>query len=876
MDHTFEHTDFKISKDFFVKLFLLLSSLLTVFNVFGQVEKEPVQVQHGDDLNIPGRSGILGKVVEYGTGKPVPAASVQLFAVTSPGEKDSIVSVGISKPNGDFSFENIPDYDSLYIVVTSVNYLTESRYIEWKHDRARSGRALDIGNIILSHQEQQLEGVVITAQRPKMQLGIDKKVFDATQDLSAKGGTAVDIMKNIPSLSVDVDGTVTFRDGNPTIYVDGRPTMLTLEQIPADNIDRVELISNPSAKYDASSGGGILNIILKKDKRNGFNGMVNLSGGFPGIFRSTGNLNLRQNKLNFFVSGGYSRSGGEAKGSSFRISRDPNALQNYFTQELTNRRGREFRFIRGGMDFYMDNRNTISFQQGYVKGNFTNDQTQDQRYLDGDKTPIRLGGRTSVSGSEFTRNNSQINYTHNFPQDGHQLDASLTVNYGGAKTSENIENKFFHPDHSPDGDPQLVQNDGNNNSTQWTAQIDYANPISENIKIETGVRSFVNDYTSLFNSYNVSNGDKIKLPLSNHYEYLEQVHAVYFTYTNQTGFIGYQLGLRGEYSNFDGTLVDSAKAFGYTYPSSLKNIWNSLFPSIFLSKKLSENDELQLNYSRRVRRPNFWQLNPFIDINDPQNIQQGNPALKPQFRNSLEFNYSKTFGENNNNLLFTLYYRNIQDNITRFSDTLSSAQYAALQNSGVEPDAILNTFINGKSANNLGMEIVLRQRLAPGLDITPSLSMFHRKVNADVKGMDLSNNGTVWRAKLQSTYKIPSAGSSSLFRNLSVQLDGSYRSPMVIPQGKTLEMYSVDISFRKEFLRERKGALVFSINDIFDSRKRGTIYDTPSFYQESYNRWRTRSFRLTFSYRFGNADFQLFNKKGGSNGNNSSGSDMDD
>lgn len=849
-----------------MRLFTVVFLLVFGLKGFSQVDREPIATDDIPERITADDRRLRGKVMELGTNRPVEAASVQLYAVISDPVSghptDSLISFVLSKPNGDFSFTEVPLYDSLMLMVSSVGYGSEIRYIRWR-ERAAAGRGgLDVGNIVLPRDAQQLEGVVITAARPQMQLGIDKKVFDVTQDLSSKGGTAVDVMKTIPSLSVDVDGTVSFRNSSPTVYVDGRPTTLTLEQIPSDNIDRVELVSNPSAKYDASSGGGIINIILKKDKRRGFNGLVSLSGGVPGIFQSNVNLNLRQNKMNFFLSGGYNTSGGVAKGSSYRATKDAGIVQNYFDQQYTNDRNREFLFLRGGFDYFIDNRNTLSLSQGYTRGDFSTFQDQDQQYYDAGKTLTRYGKRYSTDGFTFKRNNSQLNFTHKFPGTDHQLDASLTVNYGGVEAQSDITNRFYNPDGSLIGEPQVVNNDGNNNHTQWTAQVDYANPLSDDKKIEAGLRSYINDYTSVFNSYNVSNGGKVKLPLSNHYAYKEQVHAAYFTFTNKIDRFGYQLGLRGELSQFDGTLIDSAESFGYKYPSSLKNIWDALFPSIFLSQKLTDNDELQLNYSRRIRRPSFWQLNPFIDINDPQNIQQGNPALRPEFRNSFEFNYSKTYGRNNN-FLISAFYHNTESDITRYSDTITAEQYDKLQNSAVDPNAILNTYINANSTNNIGLEIILKQRLAKGWDVTPSFSASYRKVNADVKGMDLSNEGAVWRTKIQTTYKFSPENEKSVFNNFSIQLDGQYRSPRVIPQGKRLEDYSIDFAIKKDLFNEKKGSIVFAINDVFDSRRHGVIYDTPAFYQESYSRWRTRSFKLTFSYRFGDAKFQLFNRGGG-------------
>lgn len=842
--------------------------LLICFSSNAQIEKEPIPAPEISAIQFPLENTIVGKVIEFGSGKPVEAASVQLFAHTTNEygqSSDSLIDIVLTRPNGDFDFTRVPAYDSLKVVVSSIGHTTATYHVPYSASEKSSPIRYDIGNIILPRETQRLEGIVITAITPKMKLGIDKKVFDVGQNLTAKGGTAVDVMKTIPSLNVDLDGNVEFRNGSPTIYVDGRPTILTLDQIPSDNIEQIELISNPSAKYDASSGGGIINIILKKDKRRGFNGLVSLTGGTPEVFRTNANLNLRQGKLNFFLSGSYNTSGGKSKGSSDRTNRENGFAKDYFSQQSINDRSREFKSLRGGLDYFIDNRNTLSFSQGYTQGDFTNNEKQDQQYLDLNKNLLQYGVRNSLGGFQFRRNSSQMNYTHKFPRAGEEINASLNVNYGGVDNHNRIVNSFFYPDGTPMDDMQVVRNEGSNNNNQWTAKIDFTNPINENKKIETGLRSYVNNYESLFNTFGVNGNTETKLPLSNQYKYEEQVHAAYFTFTNRIGNFGYQLGLRGEYSKFDGTLIDSAQHFGYEYPSSMKNIWDALFPSIFLSQKLSEKSELQINYSRRVRRPNFWQLNPFVDINDPQNIQQGNPALKPEFRNSYELNYSLNYGSNSN-FLAVMYYRNTQDDITRYSDTLTAKQYEQLNNSAVDPNAILNTYINANSTNNLGIELILQQKFSPVFDITPSVSLAYRKVHAEVKSMDLSNEGFNWQTKLQVNYRLKAAKESSLFNNLSLQLDGEYESPRVIPQGKRLENYSVDLALRKDIFKNNRGSIVFSVNDLFDTNRRGVIYDTPAFYQESYSRWRVRSFRLTFSYKFGDANFQLFKRNGGGGG----------
>ena len=719
----------------------------------------------------------------------------------------------------------------------------------------------------MARENETLEAVTIVAERPALRMGIDKKIFDVDKSITSKGGTAVDVMKNIPSVSVDVDGNVELRNSSPTIFIDGRPTILTLDQIASDDIDRIELITNPSAKYDASSTGGIINIILKQNRRYGINGVVSLSAGTPERYSGNANLNLRQGKFNFFVSGNYNYSANDSKSKSNRQNKNNGIIDNYFNQNSLNHRQRRFTSIRFGTDYFLDNRNTITLSQGFVSGRFSNDENQSQQYLDDDRVMERYGSRTSTSKFQFDRNNTQLYYTHKFPKVEEKLDVSVNVNYGNTKSSANILNTFFKTDGSIYSDPNVVNNSGANDNNQVTAKVDYVNPFGDDKKLEAGFRSYTNNYKSYFNSFALNNNIETKLPLSNNYKYTENTQAAYITYTGKLKSIGYQAGLRGEYSKFDGTLIDSSRKFGYEYPASIDNIWDGLFPSLYLSKKITESDEIQLNYSRRIRRPDFWQLNPFIDINDPLNIQQGNPELKPEFTNSLEFNYSKTF-KNNSNFLGAVYYRNTLGDITRYSDTISTLQYQRLQNAAVDPNAILNTFINSKSVNRVGLELTLQQKLGKGFDVTPSLNLGYRKVNANADALNLSNEGFAWSARLTANYKINASNPSSVFNKIGFQLNGNYESPRVIPQGKRLKQYTADFAMRKDILKKDRGTLIFSVNDVFNSQQYGVIYDTENFYQEAYSRHSVRSFRLTFSYKFGNSDFSLF-KKNVDNENNS-------
>lgn len=839
---------------------LLLTGFFCFFTAFSQ----------SDDNQRAARGGassgkLYGKIIDSKTGKGIEAASIRLFLLATEGAtgSDSLVGGMLTKQNGDFSMENLPVKGGFRLEVTAIGFQELNQEVRFKVAKSGNGPVeQDLGNIKLEQEAQYLNAVTVIGQKPALQMGIDRKIFDVEKSLVSTGGSAIDVMKNIPSVSVDVDGNVALRNRSPQIFVDGRPTILTLEQIPANDIERVELITNPSARFDASSVGGVINIILKKNRKLGLNGMASIGAGTPDILNGNLNLNLRQNKFNFFLSGNYNQQGGEGRGEAFRQNKKGGIVQDWFNQVSESDQDRRFTSVRFGADYFLDNRNTLSLTQGFTKGKFRTDEDQAQQYYTAANVLDRTGKRTSNNRSQFDRANTQLVYKHKFTEPGKELNADINYSWGDGSNKTNILNTYSNPDGSSNAPDNLVRNDGNDDNNQLTVQVDYTDPRGENSKLETGLRTFVNNQTSLFNSYSLSSGAEVKLPLSNHYKYREIVNAAYITYTDKIGEIGYQLGLRAEHSKFDGTLIDSATKFGYQYPSDMGNLFNALFPSVFLSKKIGDDDELQLNYTRRIRRPNFWQLNPFVDINDPLNLRQGNPALTPEFTNSFEFNYNKTYSSGS--FLGVVYYSNSQDEMTQYSDTITTGQYEQLNNAAVDPNAILNTFINANSENQWGAELTLQQKWGSQFDFTPSVNLQYTKVNAEVEDMDLSNEGFNWEAKLTLNYRIASI--SQVLNKLAFQVISEYESAEVIPQGKRKARYGTDMAVKKEFLKDNKASLTLNVNDVFNHKRWGTIYDTDNFYQDSYRRRNVRNFRVTFAYRFGKADFSLFRKQRGDGG----------
>ena len=825
---------------------LLLFTHLIFINLFLSAQNTPVST-----ISLSG-------IAVDSLGKPAPGATVEITA-------NNIKKADVSNMDGSFSIDKLPLAKEYTLTITAIGFGKLSEQIILTSEEKSKGQK-NIGNVTLVSQVNTLSSVVVTASAtPTMQFGIDRKVFNVEKNITAQGGSAVDVMRNIPSLSVDVNGNVQLRNSPPQIFIDGRPTILTLDQIPADDIEKVELITNPSAKYDAS-GGGIINIVMKKNKRTGLNGIATLGVGSPDILNGGLNLNYRQNDFNFFATGNFNNSGGVRKEETYRANKTNDVITDYFNQSSENNTTRKFNSVRVGMDYFIDKNNTISFTQSFNHGDFLNDEVQNQQYLDADGTLNYTGLRTTNGNGTFKRNSSRLSFETKFKRPEHNLTADITYNQGSRSDNSNIFNSFSNPDGSMYAPDNNVRNSGLSDDYQIIGQVDYSNKISENKRIELGIRSYYSNSTSNFATYAIDQeNNETKLPLSNNYKYTEKVNAGYFNYADKWKSLTYQVGLRVELSDFDGYLVDSNYHFGYKFPDGFKNLAYAIFPSVFITQPLSENQDLQINYSKRIRRPRFWEVNPFVDITDPMNIRVGNPALKPEYVNSFELNYFNRFNENKGSFLASVYFHNNVGDVTQYSDTITPALYQKLNNAAISPDAIVNTFINAGYTNRLGAEFTLQKKFWKNLDITYNLDMQYRTTKATVGEIDLSNSGFNFETNLITNYKIVTK-QSKLFNDLSFQLTADYEGPAVIPQGKTKQQFASDFAMRKEFLK-KKASVSFSINDIFNTRKFGTIYDTDNFYQDSYRRWNVRSFRVTFSYKFGNSDLNLFKRKNNSENN---------
>ncbi len=811
-----------------------------------------------------------GKIVEGKTGKPIEYASVQLFQnkydSTTKKRKETLITGMLTSSNGDFSLENVPAVQSK-LRITIIGYKETEMNVSFDKPTGGMGGGMDkdLGNIKIDIEEQQLENVTVTSTNPGLRLGIDRKVFNVDRNIVSEGGTAVDVMRNVPSVKVDIDGNVTMRNNTPQIFVDGRPTTMTLEEIPADVIESIEVITNPSAKFDASGGtAGILNVILKKNKKVGYNGSLRANIDSRGRVGIGGNINLRQEKINFFLNGNFNQRKSKSWGTTDRNTfGTPDTL--LFQDDNSEMEGHHA-FIRTGLDYFIDNRNTISIAANFNRGKFepfSSSLMQTDIY----DSPVKssLQERTSNSQRDFRGKGLILSYKHNFPKAGRELTADITYNKSNSWGSNLIrtDSLDFSTKQTLKSFSQRQDSRGDNKNLVF--QLDFVNPINEKSKFEAGARVTVRESVTLNDFFFISpTGTAIYNPgLSINYNSTDKVYAAYGTYSNQIKNFGYQLGLRLESSDYNGILPDKDQEFNIEFPVSL-------FPSVFLSQKFKGDNELQLNYTRRINRPNFFQLYPYTDYSDSLNISKGNPDLKPEFTNSVELSYQKTFKKNRDNFLASIYYKHTEDLITRY--------VFREPNPETGKDVFVNTFINARSSYVTGLEMVLKVKMTKWWDMTPEFNLFTSKINIDDPTQPDQEQFASWSADLNNTFR--------LSKNLTLQLSTEYDSKRILPpggsggggrgggmggpggmygqasasQGYIRSNFELDGGLRYEFLK-KQASLSLNMNDILRTRRQAIYSESAFFLQEIDRRRDPQIMRLSFNWRFGKFDANLFKRK---------------
>ncbi|WP_353135792.1 outer membrane beta-barrel family protein [Pseudopedobacter sp.] len=816
--------------------FILFAALLLInITSFAQNNTSLTSPSQSSNLNLK------GKAVDEKTNIPIDFATVSLIKAN----ETQAIAATQTDIDGNFSFKNIKNKGSYKIVINFIGYAPFTKTFTLNN-------STNLGSLKLKQSASSvLNEVVVTGTKDVIQLGIDRKVFNADQSLATQGGTATDLLATIPSVQVDLDGNISLRGtNNVRVMIDGKPSTFgggdisaILQSLPANAIEKVELITNPSAKYDPEGQSGIINIVLKRSKNAGFNGNVNLSAGRYENYNGGMGINYRNEKWN--LSGNYNYREGDRRGAGFNSTQFLNNNVTPFTSstQIRNRFNRNHT-IKLGTEYFFTPKTSLG-----LSGNLNLQKERDYEGL----TQLFYGSNNEIvdRGPGFnleTEDNKgydlNLDFYHKFKTDGEELSANFSFGNRTEDENANIVQEFFDNNQQPSADRLGMNrlNDVNQKSKNWNFQIDYTKPFSKTSKLETGYRTTLryNDEdqvsdTLLLNS-NVYDRDRT---LSNLFELEDIVHAVYTNYQNQlTNNFGVQVGLRAEqaYLNTDISGLDNNNIM---QRSSGRLDYLRVYPSIYLTQKLKGDNQLQLSYSRRVNRPRGWQVNPFPDVSDRYNIRIGNPNLKPEDIHAYEFSYAKFWKL----VTFTssIYFRQVNDVVQ------SIRRENPDQNGGT-----ISEFYNIARSRSAGLELISRANITKSWSITGNLNFFQSYFKGDESLGINDNDGFNWNGSLNSTLSITKA--------LAAQANFFYMAPRTTSQGRMQKMMSLDAGVKYDIFG-RKASLGFNMQDILNSRKFGMHTNNQNFIQDFERSRVGRMFNFSINYRFGKTDLNNNQKR---------------
>ncbi len=796
----------------------VMLTLLAAFGSYNSFAQRP-------EGSRPAIGIISGTVVDELNESPIEFATVTLISKRD----SSVVTGGITDKKGTFLISEIP-LGVYSVKVTFIGYEVETlgpiRLLP------KESTTQDLGTIKLAPSVNDLEGAEIIADTPYMEMKMDKRVFNVEESLGTTGGSATDIIETLPSVQVDIDGNISLRGSqNVTILIDGKPSALTgtsrqaiLEQIPASSIERIEIITNPSAKYDPDGMSGILNVVLKKNKLSGFHGNISLTGGTGDQYNGSFGLNYRSSKANFFTNYSYRYADRFSRSETERITFGAEEGELFLAQDASGARIGKNHTLMTGVDLYLQPTLTLSLS-GTL--NLSVDADQDsvlnlQKYISGDV----LSNFLRYTNTESDDSGYDLNMGLVKQLKGNQHEWTADVRYSDSK-SEQL-NEFENLNYIEGNDvlnfnsPEEFNN-SNNNRTSLILQTDYTKPVhGEDGKIEIGYKSIIqqlrNDFFGLAQD-SLTGVYQPQLDRNNSFVYDEQIHAVYGTYGRKINRFSFLAGLRAEQVYTTSTLITTDEVF--------KNDYFSLFPSSHLSYDVTESTQLGLSYSRRINRPRSRQLNPFPNYSNVLSLRKGNPFLLPEYTNSFELAYNIQKGRSS--YMVSAYLRDVNDVIRRFT---------SVDTSGVST----TTYENFAGARNYGIELVINTPITKWWSINASANGYRTQNDGTNLESDLNNEAYSWSARIMSTMKFK--------KGFSIQLSSFYRAPELYPQGQFNGFMFSNIALKKSVLKD-KGSLTLNLRDIFDTREFSFSSYGTGFEEESIRKRESRNLFLTFSYRFG-------------------------
>ncbi len=789
-----------------MRLFFLILAIGTSFCVFSQrpsnANTSPIK--------------ITGTIVDKDSGQPLEYATLVLQRVRNPEQ----VTGGITDANGRFEVETTPGMFNI-----SVEYLT---YTTYRKENQLLRTTTNLGVIAMAPDLEQLEEVDVVAERTTVELRLDKKIYNVGKDLTVQGATVSDVLDNVPSVSVDVEGNVQLRGNNDVrILINGKPSAITglnsteaLRQLPAESIEKVEVITSPSARYDAEGSGGIINIILRRSKLQGLNGALTINGGYPLSAGINGNLNYRTGDLNFFTNTGYNyrtRPGNSLNDTDFFDS-DGN-----FTNAL--REERDFDRIRKGLnanfgvEWYVNETSSIT-QSIFIRDSNNESETTND-FFQRDVT-----GNTS-SGFRFdpeTELDETFQYSFNYDK---QFNGS----------SDHTLTFAFQYEESDEVEESLIIQNGFDSESVRTAedqrrvffQTDYAVPLGKAGNFELGYRG---DFNKLNTDYDVIFIEPTVEELgitnpSNVLDYKETINAFYTQYGNKIKKFSFLAGLRYEATRL---IINQVETNDFN-----RNNFDGLFPTLNLNYEISEKESFQLGYNRRIRRPRSFFLNPFPSRSSPTNLFQGNPNLTPSFSNQIDLGYLKRWEK----LTFngSIYFQRATDVISFITEDTGEDTFL----DGEQVSILRRTPVNLARNDRYGFDFTTNYRPTRKWNLNANINLFNLITRGDFNGQNFDAENLSWFIRLNNKITLPGS--------LDWQTRIFYRGPTENAQTRNQGIFSLDLAFSKDFFKE-KASLALNVSDVFNSRRRVSETVTPFFQSDSEFQWRVRSFNLAFTYRF--------------------------
>ena len=773
---------------------------------------------------------ITGKVIDASTKQGMEFANISLRKT---GSKEFIKGT-VSDQLGAFRLDGVSN-GNYVVAVSVVGYAT----FEKELTIGTGQKTINLRNILLKEDTQLLNEVQVVGQRSQMKFEIDRKVFNVDQSLATAGGSASDVLGNIPSVQVDPEGEVSLRgNSSVTVWINGKESGLSadnraqiLEQLPAESIERVEVITNPSAKYNPEGTAGIINIVLKKNRKAGYYGSLQAGVDTRGGYNAAGNVNFSSGKFESFVNVGTRVRKSEGEGYTNRQNLDDNGDPVSYLNQLRNDEDtRKPVIARMGTTYHATDKDHFSFSGFGLLGR--GDETDWLNYTSNIPGSFTNSLRTSAEKRKMNIGNFEIGYKRDFSEKSN-LDLSASYNL----VNITPESSFLQVSNYAGGTSTTSYQFQENvmKPRKWEFQADYVTEFGEQNKIEAGYKGeFLTSKSKVSTYSGTSEGNAaFNEGLYNNFTYDQNVNALYATYSKRINRFGIQLGLRGEHTR------TNTNSLGYnqseTDHPAYKDDYFSFYPSAFLSYQLPSNNELQLNYTRRVSRPWGGQLNPFVNLTDSTNISYGNPLLLPQYSNSLELNYIKNW--ENHTLSASLYYRNTDNVIQRISYR--------------DGDIMKSTFENIAKTQSAGTELILKNNLFRMIDLTSTLNFYYNKLDgfsylpagATTPVVGEADEDFSWSARIIANVMLP--------WGVSLQATGDYNSRELVAQGYRKANHAIDLGLRKSFL-DRKLSLTINTRDLLNSRKRETITSGSGFSQESVFARSGRTVGFTLTYNFGN------------------------